>query len=206
MSTTPGDDRPDDLGFEVPDDLSSLDDLTGSTPEPPAATPAGDATFDVPDDLSGLDAAGAAGEPPEPVVAVVVTQVAGAKALAAACSLAGVDVDAVPSPVGALAVLRDTTDAATTARAAEALSRMLRGSPVILLDRRGGRIAASRWSAGEREDDLAAGLVLSGAPSVLEDVLVGGTPAAEVDGVETSVGMSRWAAMRALGGGRRRKD
>jgi hypothetical protein len=82
---------------------------------------------------------------------------------------------------------------------------MLRSSPVVLLDRRGGRIAASRWSAGEREDDLPAGLVLSGAPEVLDDVLVGGRPVAEIEGVESSVGMSRWAAMRALGSGRRKQ-
>ncbi|GEL46325.1 hypothetical protein CHO01_14410 [Cellulomonas hominis] len=165
-----------------------------------------DLGIEIPDDLSGLDAAGSApGEPPEPVVAVVVTQVAGARPLAAACALAGVPVDAVPSPVGALAVLRDTADAQRTAEAAGAISRMLRSSPVVLLDRRGGRIAASRWSAGEREDDLPPGLVLSGAPEVLDDVLVGGRPVAEIEGVESSVGMSRWAAMRALGSGRRKQ-
>lgn len=207
----PGDDLPegelpDDLGFEIPDDLSGLDDLSGPDAAPAPAEPDAQVTGDVtvPDDLSGLEAA--APEPDEPVVAMVVTQVAGAKALAAACSLAGVDVDAVPSPVGALAVLRDTADPAGTARAAAAISQMLRTSPVVLLDRRAGRIAASRWVAGEKEDDLPAGLVLSGAPAVLEDVLVGGTPVAEVEGVETSVGLSRWAAMRALSGGRRRKD
>ncbi|NKY08315.1 hypothetical protein HF998_15220, partial [Cellulomonas hominis] len=44
-----------------------------------------DLGIEIPDDLSGLDAAGSApGEPPEPVVAVVVTQVAGARPLAAA--------------------------------------------------------------------------------------------------------------------------
>lgn len=220
----PEDGLPDDLGFEIPDDLSGLDDVPAPA-EPtqpaqptqptqptqrgahaaegaPAAGP--DDDLAVPDDLSGLEAAAA--EPDEPVVAMVVTQVAGAKALAAACSLAGVDVDAVPSPVGALAVLRDTTDAARTAEAAAAISQMLRSSPVVLLDRRAGRIAASRWTAGQKEDDLPAGLVLSGAPAVLEDVLVGGTPVTEVAGVETSVGMSRWAALRALSSGRKRTE
>jgi hypothetical protein len=197
----PGRPEDDDLGFEIPDDLSGLDGLDAAPAEQHADAP----SVDVPDDLSGLEAAAA--EPDEPVVAIVVTQVAGAKPLAAACSLAGVDVDAVPSPVGALAVLRDATDAARTAEAAAAISRMLRTSPVILMDRRAGRIQASRWTAGEKEDDLAAGLVLSGAPAVLDDLLVGGTPVGEVDGVETSVGMTRWAAMRALSaGGRRRKD
>ncbi|WP_262348236.1 hypothetical protein [Cellulosimicrobium cellulans] len=202
----PGRPEDDDLGFEIPDDLSGLDGLDPAPAE--QARPAEQAddapSVEVPDDLAGLEAAAA--EPDEPVVAIVVTQVAGAKPLAAACSLAGVDVDAVPSPVGALAVLRDAADAARTAEAAAAISRMLRTSPVILMDRRAGRIQASRWSAGEKEDDLAAGLVLSGAPDVLDDLLVGGTPVGEVDGVETSVGMSRWAAMRALSGGRRKRD
>jgi hypothetical protein len=193
----PGED--DDLGFEIPDDLSGLDELSGADAPAPSAP-----DVEVPDDLSGLEAAGA--EPDEPVVAILVTQVAGARPLAAACSLAGVDVDAVASPVGALAVLRDTADATRTAEAAAAVSGMLRTSPVVLLDRRAGRIAASRWVAGEREDDLPAGLVLSGAPAVLEDLLVGGAPVADVPGVETSVGMSRWAAMRALASGRRKGE
>lgn len=204
---TPGaGDRPDDddLGFTIPDDLSGLDGLDEPDAAPGGVRGEDGPSVEVPDDLSGLDAAAA--EPDEPVVAIVVTQVAGARPLAAACSLAGVDVDAVPSPVGALAVLRDAADAARTAEAAAAISRMLRTSPVILMDRRAGRIQASRWSAGEKEDDLAAGLVLSGAPDVLDDLLVGGTPVGEVDGVETSVGMSRWAAMRALSGGRRKRD
>jgi hypothetical protein len=181
--TTDGPERPGDRDLpDLPDDLG----------------------FEIPDDLSGLDAASA--EPDEPVVALVVTQVAGARPLAAACSLAGVDVDAVPSPVGALAVLRDTADAARTAESAGAISKMLGQSPVVLLDRRSGRISASRWTDGERDEDLPPGLVLSGAPEVLDDLLVGGTPVSEVEGVQTSVGMSRWAAMRALAAGRRRKD
>lgn len=202
----PGRPEDDDLGVEIPDDLSGLDGLDPAPAEParPAEQTEDAPSVEVPDDLAGLEAAAA--EPDEPVVAIVVTQVAGAKPLAAACSLAGVDVDAVPSPVGALAVLRDAADAARTAEAAAAISRMLRTSPVILMDRRSGRIQASRWSAGDKEDDLAAGLVLSGAPDVLDDLLVGGTPVREVDGVETSVGMSRWAAVRALSGGRRKRD
>jgi hypothetical protein len=183
----PGDD--DDLGVEIPDDLSGLDDLG------PAATDGRAAPLE-PEEPQ---------QPEEPVVAILVTQVAGARPLAAACSLAGVDVDAVASPVGALAVLRDARDAATTAAAAAAVSGILRTSPVVLLDRRAGRIAASRWVAGEREDDLPPGLVMSGAPEVLDDLLVGGKPVTEVEGVETSVGMTRWAAVRALSGGRRRK-
>jgi hypothetical protein len=192
-----GDD--DDLGIEIPDDLSGLDallasDATGASGDATGASGA-DAIGD-----SGLDAAAAAEPEDEPVLAVLVTQVAGARPLAAACALAGIEADTVASPVGALAVLRDVSAAAVVATAAGDLSRVLRLSPVILLDRRGGRIAASRWLGGAQEDELAAGLVLSGAPEVLEDLVVGGTSVRDVPGVQTSVGMSRWAAMRALAG------
>lgn len=148
----------------------------------------------VPDDLSSLTA-----EQP-PTVAVVVTQVAVAGALAAACSLAKVDVDAVPSPVGALAVVRDP---AAGPAAAVAVSRLLRQVPVVLLERRAGKIAASQWVGGAHEKDLPAGLVLSGAPPVLEDLLLGDVPAAEVEGVVSSVGLSRWSAMKLLAAHRR---
>lgn len=177
----------DDLGFEIPDDLSALG-VAGAAPAEPG---------------SGGRPAGAPVPAPEPVVALVVTQVAGAKPLAAACALAGVDVDAVPSPVGAIAVLRDTQDSTRTTAAAGAVSQMLRTSPIVLLDRRAGRISASRWQGGQHDDDLAPGLVLSGAPEVLEDLLLGGVDLADVDGTVTSVGMSRWSAMRALRAGRR---
>lgn len=148
----------------------------------------------VPDDLSGLTAE------PAPTVAVVVTQVAVAEALAAACALASVAVDAVPSPVGALAVLRDPT-AGTDA--AGAVSRLLRQVPVVLLERRASKVSASQWVGGEQQKELPAGLVLSGAPPVLEDLLLGDVPAAEVEGAVSSVGLSRWKAMRLLAAHRR---
>jgi hypothetical protein len=150
--------------------------------------------LEVPDDLSSLTA-----EQP-PTVAVVVTQVAVADALAAACSLAKVDVDAVPSPIGALAVVRDP---AAGSQAAGAVSRLLRQVPVVLLERREGKVTASQWVGGEREKDLPAGLVLSGAPPVLEDLLLGDVPVDELEGVVTSVGLSRWKAMRMLAAHRR---
>lgn len=163
---------------------------------------ADDLGIEIPDDLSGLDDATT---PDEPTITLLVTQVAEAKPLAAACSLAGIEVDAVPSPVGALAVLRSAPKAAAATEAAAALSTLLPMAPVLLLDRRGGRIAASRWSGGEHEDDLAAGLVLSGAPAELEELLLGTRTPDQVPGTVTSVGMSRWTAMRALSAGRRKR-
>ena len=128
-------------------------------------------------------------------VAVLVTQVAGAAPLAALCSIEKIAVDVVPSPVGALAVLRDPAEGAG---AAAAVSRRLGGNLVVLLERREERISAVRWTGGVRGEELPAGLVLSDAPAVLEDLLLGGVEVAGVDGVVSSVGMSRWTAMRLL--------
>lgn len=162
-----------------------------------------DLGIEIPDDLSGLAEAGAPAD--EPTVTVLVTQVAQAKPLAAACALLPLAADVVPSPIGAIVVLRSAPDVAAGVAAAEALSRALSQAPILLLDRRGGRIEASRWNGGVREDDLAPGLVLSGAPSELEDLLLGARTSDELPGMVSSVGMSRWAAMRALSSGRRRR-
>lgn len=204
-------------GRAVPDDTSALLGSDGEVPSttsdvlakdgsgtPDAAddahaTGAADSADDVPvvpDDLSSL----AAGGTEVPSLALVVTQVAAPAPLAAACALAKVDVDVVPSSVGAIAVLRDP---ASGAAGAEAISRLLRTLPVILLERREGQISAGRWTGGARVADLPPGLVLSDAPSVLEDLLLGDARVGEVPGVVSSVGMSRWQAMRALAAGRK---
>jgi len=130
-------------------------------------------------------------------VALVVTPVAGPEPLAATCAMAKVPVDVVPSTVGAIAVCRDTAGDAPR-DAAVAISRLLKGVPVVLLHKDGGRVAAARWLDGEQGEDLAAGLVLSGAPEVLEDLLLGTVRAADVPGVVSSVGLSRFRALRML--------
>ena len=179
----PSGSMPDDL--TIPGDLSSL-----TEPADSARTESAD-DVTIPDDLSSLTQS-----PDDPVtVALVVTQVAAAGPLAAACSLAKVDVDVVPSPVGALALLRDPR---TAASGAAAISRLLKTVPVVLLERRASQITATRWTAGEQGDELPAGLVLSDAPAVLEDLLLGGVSVGDLDGVVTSVGLSRWKAMRML--------
>ena len=154
--------------------------------------------FEVPDDLSSL----LDGPAEDPSVVLVITQVAAPAPLAAACAIAKVDVDVVPTPIGAIAALRDPRAAAD---GAAAISKLLRAVPVILLERREGQITASRWAGGERDGDLPAGLVLSDAPAVLEDLLLGSVQAGEVEGVVTSVGMSRWQAMRTIAGSTKRR-
>jgi len=157
--------------------------------------------FSVPDDLSSLEGLGDAAQPgpapqdERPQVALVVTQVAGAEALAAACALSKVDADAIFTPVGAVAVLRDP---AAGPDSAGALSAMLKAAPVVLLVRRAGRISATHWTHGVQGDELPPGLVLSDAPAVLEQLLLGTLTIDDAENPVTSVGMSRWKAMRLL--------
>lgn len=149
----------------------------------------------VPDDLSELD-------DEQPIVALVITPVALAAPLAAACALAKVDADVVPSEVGAIAVLRDPLAGPL---GAAGVSQMLRQVPVVLLERRASQMSASQWVGGSRTRDLPPGLVLSDAPVVLEELLLEGRAPATVDGVVTSVGMSRFTAMRTLAAHRPRR-
>lgn len=152
----------------------------------------------VPDDLSSLFAP--AHE--DPSVALVVTPVAVPAPLAAACVLAGVAVDVVPSSSGAIAVLREpasATDGAT------AISKLLRATPVVLLERREGNVRAVRWTAGVAGEEVPSGLLLANGPGVLEDLLLGSVEASEIEGVVTSVGMSRWKATRLLAASARKR-
>ncbi|MDM7831996.1 hypothetical protein [Cellulomonas edaphi] len=152
----------------------------------------------VPDDLSSLFAPAAE----DPSVALVVTPVAVPAPLAAACVLAGVAVDVVPSSSGAIAVLREP---ASAPEGAAAISKLLRTTPVVLLERREGNVRAVRWTGGEEGDEMPSGLLLATAPGVLEDLLLGTVQAAELEGVVTSVGMSRWKATRLLASSARKR-
>lgn len=132
-----------------------------------------------------------------PPAAVVLTQVALPEALAAACALQRLAVDVVPTPIGCLAACRDTDEDSPEA-VARAVSTLLRGHPVLLLAQRDGQLTATRWTDGAPSGDLAPGLALDGAPSIVEALLLGQAEAAEQPGATTSVGMSRWQATRAL--------
>lgn len=147
--------------------------------------------FEVPDDASELTGSS------DPTAAVIITQIAGAEPLVAACALAKVPVDAFATDIGAIAVCRELADGGP-ARAAAAISDLLKATPIVLVERREGQLEASRWTNGERQADLPAGLVLDGAPEELEDLLLGTRSIDEIDGVVTSVGMSRFKAMRQL--------
>lgn len=135
-------------------------------------------------------------------VAAVLTQVATAEALAAACAISKHLVVAVPSPIGAYAVLVDPSGDRPVELAA-ALSGLVKTVPLILFEVTDGHIAASQWLAGVRGEDLPAALVLDGAPHEFEDVLLGSVAASEVEGAVSSKGMSRWKAARSLAASRR---
>jgi len=152
----------------------------------------------VPDDLSSLFAP--ADEVPS--VALVVTQVAQPGPLAAACVLAGVAVDVVPSSGGAIAALRDP---AAATEGAAAISKLLRTNPVVLLERREGNVRAVRWTNGAAGEEMPSGLLLATGPGVLEDLLLGSVAVGDLEGVVTSVGMSRWRATRLLASSARKR-
>lgn len=130
-------------------------------------------------------------------VAAILTQVATAEALAAACAMGKVVVDAVPSPIGAYAVLVDPSGD-RPAELARTVSGLVKTVPLVLFEVADGHITASQWQAGARGEDLPAALVLDGAPHEFEDVLLGSVSAAEVEGAVSSRGISRWKAVRSL--------
>lgn len=147
--------------------------------------------LEIPDDLSSLTGSG------EPEFAALITQIAGAEPLAAASSLAQLDLDAVPTSVGAVGVLRDRSGDAPE-RAAAAISQLVRGVPLVLVTRTGEQMTAVRFSDGVRGDELAPGLVLGGAPESVVDLLTGATALADVDGVVGSDSISKFKAVRML--------
>ncbi len=178
----------------APDDLSSLDDgapAAAAAAAPAAEEPSTEPGAAVPDDLSELTA------PRKRELAVLLTQVADAEALAAACALAELDVDAVPTPVGALAVLRDPSGEGPE-NAATAISRLVAGVPLVLVTRTEGQLTAVRYQDGQAEGNLPPGLVLSGAPEALEDLLTGQIAVGDLPGGIGTQSIGRLKAMRML--------
>jgi hypothetical protein len=154
--------------------------------------------LEIPDDLSSLT------EPThDPELAVLVTQVAGAEPLAAMCALAEIDADAVSTPVGAVAVLRDRAGDAPD-RAAATITQLVPGVPLVLVTRRGEQLTCVRYSDGAAEGNLPPGLVLGGAPEELEDLLTAQVTVADLSGVVPSSSIGRFKAMRMLTGAARK--
>ena len=181
----------------------------------------------------GLDDGPPAGDPPmspgastrpKSLVAVVLTPVASAPALAGLCQMAGLPVTVVPTSRGALAVRvierADGPDADGSADdslaellgeapeiatgMAGALSRTSRYGAVLLVSRLGegdeglvGTIAASQWKAGERTaDKVSSGLVLAQADDVVEQLLFGALAPEDAPGAIAPGKLPPWQARR----------
>jgi len=131
--------------------------------------------------------------------AVILTKVAFPEGLAAAAAMNRLEIDAVPTAIGSVAVCRSgaLVDPKGTAKI---LSEVVPKSPVVLLVQRDGQLTASRWQAGQEEEQPSAALMLDGAPPEIEDLLLGAARAEDLPGVVSSVGMTKWRAMRTLVG------
>jgi hypothetical protein len=161
---------------------------------------------------------GAAPTRPKALVAVVLTPVSSAPALAGLCAMAGIDAHVVPTSRGALAtrvierdgetddslaeLLGEAPEIATTMAAT--LSRTSRYGAVLLVSRLGegdeglvGTIAASQWNAGKRtEDPVSAGLVLAQADDVVEQLLLGAITPEAAEGAIAPGKLPPWQARR----------
>ncbi|PWJ50251.1 hypothetical protein SAMN06264364_12361 [Quadrisphaera granulorum] len=119
--------------------------------------------------------------------------------VAAVCApVSGAGVVAVPAPrEGVLPGLAGVD-------AAERLSRMLRGLDVVLLLAEGeqgqeGQVTAQTWRGGQQvPDGRPAGLLLATWPGDVLRLLLGSLEVSEVSGAATSVGRSRWSAVRGM--------
>ena len=213
MTMTP--DFPDDFGeldFELPDDFIVPDDLSELDTAPPPIsheTTGGQIIIDdddaaLPDfDVSQFDSELAAMTGEQPEIAIVVTPVADARALAGICALGEIVAESVPSESGALAVLSDVAGEAPR-RAAGVIAHWIKPFGVLLVTKAAGQLTAHRFDEGHPPEEVPGGLVVAGASAVLEDLLVGAVKANEIPGTVSSVGISRAKAMLWMSGGARK--
>lgn len=223
-------------------DIERLLSALGPTaPEPERPGEPGPATGDAADPAAA-DVAGATGDvdpaadPGTPArIALVLTPVASAPALAGLCAMAGLDVTVVPSRAGAVAALEvparapaDDWDVGEllgegggpfppeAEELAATLSRLARAGVVLLgadlatdvgiESGLSGHLSARRYAGGAAEGDVPAGLVLAGADQVVEDLILGRVRPGDVPGSQTSADLPRWRAARLFGRGLRRRQ
>lgn len=145
-------------------------------------------------------------------IALLITPIASARALAALGKLADVPGLAFATEHGAVMVF-DDADFAAAHKNAQQLSQILKQVDAILL-RRGpsedpadSDVQATRFSGGEMGDKLAPGLIINGLDPLCERLILGGLPVdeliGEVDAIH-STSLSKFAAMRALAAGRKK--
>ena len=173
----------------------------------------------------------ASSESPRAVkVAVVLTPLASADALAAMCAMSDLECTVVPARSGAFAVKEFVsahaewdvsellggadTEPAEAADLASALSRLSRAGVVLLTadlatdvgieSGLSGTITARRYVDGKAGEDAAAGLLLASVDQEVEDVLLGITSADDIEGALKSSEVKTSRAMRWLARGLRR--
>ena len=172
-----------------------------------------------------------AGTAPKAIkIAVVLTPLASANALAALCAMSDLDCTIVPARSGAIAVKEFVsahaewdvaellggveTEPAEAAELAKALSRLSRGGVVLMTadlatdvgieSGLSGTITARRYENGE---EASSGLLLSAVDQVVEDILLGIVRADDVEGALRSGEVTPGRAMRWFGRGLRgRRD
>lgn len=199
---------------EVPDDISSLEGMA-------RLGPAGEA---VPAPVTQPE-----GLPHAVKVAVVMTPVADAQALAVLCAASELDCTVVPASSGALAVKELVsshaewdvsellagvqTEPVEAAELAGTLSRLSKAGVVLLTadlatdvgieSGLSGTITARHYAGGTAGQETSAGLVLAAADPVVEDILVGMTRAEDVRGALRTSAVKPGRAARWLGRGLR---
>ncbi|WP_228069773.1 hypothetical protein [Actinomyces bowdenii] len=170
----------------------------------------------------------AAQEAPKAVkVAVVITPLTNADALAALCALRGLECTVVPADSGALAVKQFVsahsqwdvaellggaeTEPAEAAELAADLSMISRAGVVLMTadlatdvgieTGLSGTITARRYVSGKAGDEASAGLLLASMDQVVEDILLGQVAAENAPGAVDSTTVKPSRAMRWLGRG-----
>lgn len=121
--------------------------------------------------------------------------------LAAACVLAKIHGTVVP--VGEFSAIALGDDAAEARAAAASLSELSGEHELLLLISTDEHIDASQWRHGKHESDVPAGLALSSLPDALEELVLGRTAPADIDGSIDTRSMSRLQASAATMTGER---
>jgi hypothetical protein len=148
--------------------------------------------------------------------------------------MAGIDVDVLPSSSGAVAALEVAPKAPAddwdisqllggeeggfppeAEELAKNLSRLSRAGVVLLVADLAtdvgieaglsGQVSARRYTSGEPEGDVPAGLILAGVDQVIEDLILGRSRPDAVKGHQRSGTLPRWKAARMFGRGLRRR-
>lgn len=173
--------------------------------------------MDVDDEFQRLVAGLGEGRPPEatqPGLAVVITPVASASALAGLCAMSGLSCKVLPTASGAVAAValaaqEDPFAALGGAippeadELAAALSKLTHLEVVLVVARLSaeddgptGQLTASRYAGGVQSGDISPGLVLSSVDALVEDLLLGAVRLEDVAGVEDTAAIPRWKAAR----------